>query len=158
MKEHTAEELIEKLGMAPLVDEGGWFAPGWRSGVQVPGEAVPGGFDGPRETCSFIYYLLKKGEVSRWHQLRPSEVWTWHCGGTLEMTLGGGGARPVPGGKLRIGPRLDDGERFVAVAPPGQWQTTRVVDGDFALVSCVVAPGFCDEDCYLPHPPIEDKR
>ena len=51
----TAEEYIQKLGMAPLVDEGGWFSLNWRSGDDA--------------TVSVIYYLLQGEEISRWHQL-----------------------------------------------------------------------------------------
>lgn len=140
--EHTAEELIEQLGLEPLVDEGGWFKLMWRSEDDT--------------TVSYIYYLLKKGERSRWHQLKSNEVWTWHAGGSLEMTLGGGGSVPVPGKKQVFGPRIGVDQGFTAVAPAGQWQTTHVVDGDFALVSCVVSPAFKPEACYLPHPPIEE--
>ena len=150
---YTAEELIRRLGLQPH-PEGGWFAFLASSGVSLP---APPGFPGPRETCSCIYYLLKKGEISRWHRLRASEVWTWHQGGSLEMTLGGSGADPVPGGTLPLGPRLERGEQFLLLAPAGQWQTTRVVDGDFALVSCVVCPAYRDEDCLLPPSPLPNE-
>lgn len=134
----TAQEYIKTLGMQPLTDEGGWFAPCWRAADD--------------KTVSCIYYLLKKGERSRWHQLKSNEIWTWHAGGTLEMTLGGTG--DWPGGvrtKQTIGP-----DSLVGVAPENVWQTTRVVKGDFALVSCVVAPAFQDAECYLPHPSVEE--
>lgn len=143
---YTAEALIEKLGLEPH-PEGGWFRFVWRSGV--------GG--GGNETCSYIYYMLRRGEISRWHKLEPSEVWCWHQGGSLEMTLGGDGALPIAGQTLRVGPRLDEGEQFQLAAPAGQWQTTRVVDGDFVLVSCVVAPAFRDEDCLLPEQPLPNE-
>lgn len=134
----TAEDYIRGLHMEPLVDEGGWFAPVWRSADD--------------KTASVIYYLLKKGERSRWHQLKSNEVWAWHAGGTLEMTLGGTGDWP---GEARpaqtIGPKNP-----VGIVPAMEWQTTRVVDGDFALVSCVVAPAFFDGECYLPHPSVEE--
>lgn len=138
----TAEAIIAALGLVPLEDEGGWHACMWRSADDA--------------TVSYIYYLLKKGERSRWHQLKSNEIWTWCAGGSLEMTLGGGGARPAAGDKILFGPRLGVDSGFTAVAPAGQWQTTQVVDGDFALVTCVVSPAFRPEDCYLPHPPIED--
>lgn len=138
----TAETLIEQLGLEPLVDEGGWFKFMWRSEDDT--------------TVSYIYYLLKKGERSRWHQLKSNEVWTWHAGGSLEMTLGGAGDVPVAGKKQVFGPRIGVDQGFTAVAPADQWQTTHVVDGDFALVSCVVSPAFKPEECYLPHPPIEE--
>lgn len=134
----TAEDYIKALGMEPLVDEGGWFAPIWRSADD--------------KTASCIYYLLKRGERSRWHQLQSNEVWTWHAGGTLEMTLGGTGNWPAAERtRQAIGP-----DSLVGVVPAMAWQTTRVKDGDFALVTCVVAPAFFDSECYLPHPSVEE--
>lgn len=133
----TAEEYIQALHMEPLTDEGGWFAPVWRSADD--------------KTVSVIYYLLKKGERSRWHQLKSNEIWAWHAGGTLTMTLGGGGGWPKAERTQAIGPNSP-----VGVVPAMAWQTTQVSEGDFALVSCVVAPAFQDAECYLPHPSVEE--
>lgn len=133
-----AQGYIKALGMEPLVDEGGWFAPSWRSADD--------------KSVSVIYYLLKAGEVSRWHRLRSAEVWTWHAGGTLEMTLGSAGDWP---GKDRTTQSIGPG-CFVGAVPAGTWQTTRVREGDFVLVSCVVVPAFQSEECYLPHPSVEE--
>ena len=138
----TAEEMIAALGLVPLEDEGGWFKGMWRSGDDT--------------AVSYIYYFLKKGERSRWHKLRTSnEVWTWCAGGSLEMTLGGTGDVPAVEKQTVFGPRPGVDESYVSTVPAGHWQTTRVVDGDWALVTCVVSPAFRPEDCYLPHPPIE---
>lgn len=134
----TAEEYIRALPMEPLVDEGGWFAPVWRAEDD--------------KSVSVIYYLLKAGEVSRWHRLRSAEVWTWHAGGTLEMTLGGTGDWPA---KARTTQTVGPGS-FVGAVPAGTWQTTKVKEGDFALVSCVVVPAFQDAECELPHPSVEE--
>lgn len=143
MEHQTAEAVIAALGLVPLEDEGGWHRTMWRSTDDT--------------TVSYIYYLLKRGERSRWHKLhRSNEVWTWCAGGSLEMTLGGSGARPTEERRILFGPRTGTDEGFVAVAPAGTWQTTHVADGDWALVTCVVSPAFRPEDCYLPHPPIEE--
>lgn len=133
----TAGDYIQALHMEPLVDEGGWFAPVWRSEDD--------------RTVSVIYYLLQAGEVSRWHRLKSNEVWTWHAGGTLEMTLGGTGDWPGERTAQTVGP-----DSLTGVVPAGVWQTTRIREGDFALVSCVVAPAFRDEECELPHPSVEE--
>ena len=146
---HTAQDLIRLLDLRPH-PEGGRFAFRFTSG-----ERLPGGTE--RETCSVIYYLLQAGEISRWHRLGAAEVWTWHLGGSLEMTLGGAGDAPVPEGTRSLGPRLEAGEQFQILAPPGQWQTTRLVEGEFALVSCVVAPAFLEEDCLLPPEPLPNE-
>ena len=87
---YSAQELIRLLSLQPH-PEGGWFAFRESSGTSVP---VPG-FSGERETCSYIYYLLQKGEISRWHRLQAAEVWAWHQGGSLLMTLGGDGEAPA---------------------------------------------------------------
>ena len=136
-----AKDYIKALHMEPLVDEGGWFAPIWRSEDD--------------KTVSAIYYLLKAGEISRWHQLRRSnEIWTWRAGGVMEMTLGG--SKDWPCDKARRASQLIGSDEPMAVVPAGTWQTTRVREGDFVLVSCVVAPAFQEDDCYLPHPSVEE--
>lgn len=150
---YTAQQLIALLHLSPH-PEGGWYAFRESSGRMLP--PLPGA-SGPRETCSTIYYLLQRGEISRWHQLKSAEVWTWHQGGSLEMTLGGTGALPAAAGTLALGPRLERGEQFQIMAPADQWQTTRVVDGDFVLVSCVVSPAFHEEDCLLPEQPLSNE-
>ncbi len=139
MMNWTAEELIERLSLT-MHPEGGWF--------RVCGH------DMQSESCSTIYYLLRQNEISRWHRLTSSEVWTWHAGGSLQMTLGGGGALPLADKTQTLGPRLERGEQFSMLAPSGQWQTTRLICGDFVLVSCVVAPAYKDEDCLLPERPL----
>lgn len=150
----TAKELIERLGLSPLA-EGGWFKLCGRSGVDLPEGAA--GCGGLRESCSYIYYLLPKNEISRWHRLKASEVWTWHAGGSLLMTQGGGGALPHAGGTMALGPGLERGERFSVMVPAGQWQTSRVTEGEFVLVSCVVAPSYDDADCQLPARPLPNE-
>ena len=132
---YTAREIIELLGMVPH-QEGGWYAFVTTSGVSLPAGFLKD-FKGARDTCSIIYYLLQKGEISRWHQLLASEVWAWHMGGSLEI--------------------LEQGERPQILAPASQWQTTRLVEGDYALVSCIVAPAFRDEDCLLPPEPLKNE-
>ncbi len=155
MQQYTPERLIELLQLRPH-PEGGRYAFVARSGVPIPAGALPG-IAGERDTCSYIYYFLEKGQISRWHQLKATEVWTWHMGGSLEMTLGGTGGAPVPERKLRLGPRLEAGEPLQLMAPADQWQTTRVIDGDYVLVSCVVCPAFEDEDCLLPEQPLPNE-
>lgn len=149
---YTAEKLIALLHLQGH-PEGGWYAFRESSGQVIPANTLVG-FDVGRDTVSFIYYLLRRGEISRWHQLRATEIWTWHAGGSLVTTLGGASSLPIAGRELRLGPRLESGEQFQVMVPAGQWQTTRVVEGDFVLASCVVAPAFHDDECVLPSKPL----
>lgn len=147
--EWTAQKLIDRLEMQPHV-EGGWFRAFGGFGVDIPKSALPPFFKGERNSVSHIYYLLQPGEESAWHQLHSAEQWLWHCGGTLETVLGGEGNAPREEKRLRLGPNLDEGETFSFVIPARQWQTTRLVRGSFALVSCVVSPAFHYDDFYMP--------
>lgn len=150
----TAKELIERMGLTPLA-EGGWFKLCGRSGVVLPEGAA--GCGGVRDSCSYIYYLLPKDEISRWHRLNASEVWTWHAGGSLLMTLGGDETLPRAGETMALGSKPERGEQFSVMVPAGQWQTSRITEGDFVLVSCVVAPSYDDADCLLPEKPLSNE-
>lgn len=144
-----AKRLIEQLGMQQHI-EGGWFRHSWNSEVMIPQSGLPSGYSGPRASCSLIYYMLVGADTSSWHKLRSPEIWTWHSGGTLEMTLGGEGEAPEATKTQRLGPRLAQGEGFQMVAPAGQWQTSRIVEGDYVLVSCIVSPQFHPDDFAFP--------
>lgn len=148
MENYTAQQIIEKLKLEPHI-EGGWYRFMWASSVHIAKEALPKGYTGARKSASYIYFLLKAGEVSRWHWLRSAEMWAYHAGGSLEMVLGGSGPAPVECARQRCGPRIFEGESYTMLAPANSWQTTSVIDGDFVLASCVVSPSFCDEDFLL---------
>src|SRR2546423_4408720 len=62
----TADEIIAALDLQPH-REGGFYRETFRD---YPGP------DG-RAHSTAIYYLLKAGEVSRWHRIDVAEV--WHC-------------------------------------------------------------------------------
>jgi predicted cupin superfamily sugar epimerase len=167
MKQDTARYWIEKLGLEPHA-EGGWYRELWRSDLVIPGSVLPPAYGGDRFACTLIHYLLEGEQRSAWHRVRSAEIWLWHAGGTLELSLGGGG--DVPAGKgapeyaefllgmpaLREPPALskpaesEKGECFHAVVPPGIWQSAKICEGSFVLVSCIVSPGFYWEDFSLP--------
>lgn len=143
-----ADLWIEKLGLAPHA-EGGWYREIWRAEFEIPQNALPAGYGGPRPACTSIYFLLRDGERSAWHRVRSAEIWLWHAGGTLELSLGGDGAAPGAGETRLLGPDPAGGAGFQAVVAPGVWQSARVPGGGFALVSCVVSPGFHWQDFSL---------
>jgi uncharacterized protein len=121
------KEIVRLLGMARH-PEGGWYAETFRAGP---------GADG-RSAGTLIYYLLEAGDVSAWHRVDADEMWLWHAGGPLALTISedGGAAR-----SLHLGPDLRAGQRPQGVVPKGAWQTAESL-GAYTLVSCAVAPGF----------------
>jgi len=121
-----ANEIIRLLNMQPH-PEGGHYAETWRT----PGVG--------RAVMTAIYYLLEADQVSAWHRVDAEEVWLWHAGGPLALTVS------PPDGKgasaTKLGPDLRARQRPQFVIPAHCWQTAETL-GHWTLVSCIVAPGF----------------
>ncbi len=89
-----ADDIIAKLGLEPH-PEGGHFRETFRDNNQG------------RAHSTAIFYLLKAGEISRWHRIDAAEVWHWYAGAPLELSQ-----KSKTGGKTveilgnDIGPRL----------------------------------------------------
>ncbi len=122
----TAQEIIEQLGLQPH-PEGGHFRETFRD-PQPAGE---------RAASTAIYFLLAVGEVSHWHRVDAVEVWHFHAGAPLEMSIAEDGVRST----LTLGTDLAAGQRPQAVVPMMAWQSARSL-GAWTLVGCTVAPGF----------------
>lgn len=128
------EQIIENLGLQPH-PEGGYYRETWRSERLLELDD----YDGPRNAGTAILFLLPAGEQSRRHRVRSDELWFWQGGDSLELT--------VAGNPIVLGP----GE-LQAVVPGGEWQSARPLEGPhrYALVSCVVVPGFDFADFEMP--------
>ncbi|MEU7829051.1 cupin domain-containing protein [Nonomuraea sp. NPDC049129] len=131
----AAIAFVERPPIARALDllphpEGGWFRETWRSPVTF----LPAGYPGPRASATGIYFLLGPGEESVPHVVRSDEVWLWHRGGPLDLTIGDE--------SVILGPLVEDGQVPQAVVPGGVWQSARPAGGEEVLVSCVVSPGF----------------
>jgi predicted cupin superfamily sugar epimerase len=129
--------LAEALGLSAH-PEGGWYRETWRSPVSFE----PPGYVGERASATAIYFLLGPGEESMWHSVRSDELWLWHRGGPLELTLGGDGERPDRSETILLGPEAERGQRPQALVPAGVWQAASPAEDQEVLVSCVVSPGF----------------
>ena len=116
-----ADRLIALLGLQPH-PEGGHFREMFRD---QHGEG--------RALSTAILFLLKAGEVSRWHRIDAAEVWHFYRGAPLELTIGKVTAI--------LGPEIEKDRLPQRVVPPGAWQMARSL-GDYTLVGCTVAPGF----------------
>ncbi len=139
---NNATELRDRLRLEPH-PEGGYFRETYRSETTLLHPRT----GNRRATVTSIYFYLDVGNFSAWHSVRSDEVWTWVAGGPLELHRID---RPGTYGFQRLGP-LIEGYQQQAVIPAGDWQAARPVPGtDWALVSCVVAPGFDFDDFHLP--------
>ncbi len=122
----TADEVIAHLGLKPH-PEGGWYRETFRDAQG----------HGGRAHSTAILFLLKAGEVSRWHRLDAAELWHWYGGAPLLLTVKGENARA----EYRLGSNLLAGEHPQALVPAGAWQTARSL-GAWTLAGATVAPGF----------------
>lgn len=146
--------LAELMGLEAH-PEGGWYARTWATTPAL----TPPGYPGARPSATAIHYVLGAGESSAWHRVRSDELWLWHRGAALSLSLGGDG--PSPSGtptEVVLGSRLETGEVPQALVSGGHWQSARPLprpgdaegpDGGAVLVSCVVSPGFSFADFAL---------
>ena len=123
---NEADRIIKELGLTPH-PEGGYFRETFR-------DTEP---EGGRSHATAIYFLLKAGEISRWHRVDAVEIWHWHAGAPLALTIVEGKQRC----EVKLGMDLAAGERPQAVVPAGAWQQAKSL-GPWTLVGCTVAPGF----------------
>jgi predicted cupin superfamily sugar epimerase len=140
----TAEEVIAHLGLAPH-PEGGHYRQTW---------AADAGPD-ERPAGTAILFLLGAGERSHWHRVDAAEVWHFHAGAPLVLSMAQTDAGPAR--DLSLGPALLDGEVPQAVVPAGWWQAARST-GAWTLVGCTVSPGFRFEGFELAAPGFDVPR
>jgi len=115
-----ADRLIALLDLKPH-PEGGHFRETFRDNNEG------------RAFSTAIYFLLKAGEVSRWHRVDAAEVWHFYGGAPLELRIGKQA--------YVLGPNIDEAQAPQIVVPAGMWQAAKSL-GDYTLVGCTVAPGF----------------
>lgn len=91
-----------------------------------------------RAASTAIYFLLARGERSRWHRIDAVEVWHWYAGAPIRLEIA---AEKSAGQRVTLGSNLAAGEHPQAVVPANAWQAAASL-GDWTLVGCTVAPGF----------------
>lgn len=138
-------EIVELLDMQPLEPEGGFYSETLRSKIMIDADAIRPGYVGKRSLFTAIYYLLTVDDISVPHKLRSDEIWLYHAGDAVRVTLtttDGDSREHIMGNDLRAG------QRPQLLIPAGWTQSAKVIRGDsgFALLSTIVIPGFERED------------
>lgn len=154
------------LGLAPH-PEGGYYLETYRAAQTLHTPR------GERPVSTAIVFLITGESASRLHRLASDELWIYQSGLPLELVTiapDGGLRRRVlgdpaeiarsrdpmrePAGRSSGGPREGPVDLLTqALVPAGSWQGARLAGGPhlpaehaWALVSCVVTPGFDFED------------
>ena len=128
------DEIISLLGLEPHPTEGGYFRRTYESTLRCDTE------NGSRMLLTSIYYMLtkespvgclcrNKSDIIHYHQLGASITYTIVSpdGGLSEQVLG---------------PNISNGETLQLLVPGGWWKASQIGDGEFALISEAVSPGF----------------
>lgn len=130
-------ELIHQFQMSQH-PEGGYYKEVYRS------EEIVSTLDGHRNLCTSIYFLLPSEEVSKFHQIKSDELWFFHEGSPISIEL----LKDSTHKSVKLG--VGEGFEPQALVLNHTIFGARVLEkNSYALVSCVVAPGFDFEDFKL---------
>lgn len=110
-------------------EEGGAFSEVYTASFEKDGRPFAGS----------IYFLLDVGEVSHFHQIDCDEIWYYHEGCGMRITL-----LTETGIKRQLlGSRLQYGESVMVVIPKGSVFAAENLENDgYTFVSCVTVPKF----------------
>lgn len=117
----SANAVIDRLGLAPLAGEGGY----WKAGPRT-------------ENLNSILFLMTPEGFSAMHLLTVTEGWQWLAGDACRMV------QLRPNGtelELELGPAWTS-----TIVEAGVWQGAKT-SGKWTLVSCWCAPAFTDQ-CF----------
>ena len=137
----TADLLIKKLNLTRH-PEGGFYRETYRSKQSI---ILDNGKT--RNTATAIYYLLKDTDKSFFHKIGSDEIWLFHQGGPVEISM------ITKEGSLAtkiLGNQIDLFEEPQLVIPADVWFAAQLKNKiGYAPVSCIVAPGFDFDDFEL---------
>lgn len=138
----NADYYIRNLDLAEH-PEGGYFRETYRSQEEID---LPG-FDGNRNYCTSIFFLLRSGQESALHRIKSDEIWCYHDGDGLDII-----EIDEQGNELitQLGKNLSEGQTLQHVVKAGRWFGARLQpNASFCLVGCQVSPGFDFRDFEL---------
>ena len=135
--------LIARYNLKPH-PEGGYYGEVYRSADNLtsPHHAHT------RSALTHIYFLLEKGQISRFHRVLHDEVWNFYAGAPLRLIQVEAKQPMQSDNDYATREKVIGGNQeteFVHVIPAGHWQAAEST-GDYSLVGCSVAPGFDFDD------------
>lgn len=132
---YSAEYFIEKLEMISH-PEGGYYKETFIAKEEIK----------ERKLWTSIYFLLKEGEVSNFHRLKSDEMWYYHGGSPLTIYM------ITEEGVLieeKLGLNIEAGEKPQVLVPKNYIFGSAMNEEGYALVGCMVSPGFHFNDFEL---------
>jgi predicted cupin superfamily sugar epimerase len=132
-KKMDAAYWIQNLNLSPH-PEGGFY----RETYRAAGEVYAGDASGTRNYSTAIYFLLGNDDRSLFHRIKSDELWHFHAGGRLTISV-------LENGRLvqhKLGSKVEQGDNLQVVIPANHWFGAIVTEGQYVLAGCTVAPGF----------------
>lgn len=136
---NTAEYWIQNLNLQPHT-EGGFYREVYRCSIEVENNVLPTGYDGSRRLATSIYFLLRSGDVSRFHRLRSDELWYYHSGSAVKIVI-----IDQEGNKSTkmLGLKVEKAEQLQVLIPAGSIFGAEILEeNSYGLCGCMVSPGF----------------
>jgi predicted cupin superfamily sugar epimerase len=149
-----AQELIARLGLEPLPQEGGFFRRTW-----VSTERLANG----RAAGSAILFLLTAENFSALHRLETDELWHFCAGDPVEHVQFDPRERSAR--RVRLGPEVP-ADAAQLIVPGKVWQGARLAEAEaavaataspsrgafrrgWALLSCTLTPAWDEREFTL---------
>lgn len=143
----NAKEIIDFFDLK-IHPEGGYFKETYRSKGEISSENLSHHFNGNRNYCTSIYFLLTSDKFSAFHKINQDEIWHFYTGTTLKLH------QISPKGEystILIGNNFLNDEIPQYTVPAHYYFAAEVIEKDsFAFVGCTVSPGFDFKDFVLP--------
>ena len=128
--------LMEAYHLQPH-PEGGYYTEVWDASQTLNGRPLAGS----------IYFLLRGEDISHLHVIDCDEVWYYHEGCGMELTI------ITPDGEMateKLGADVESGEKMMIAIPAGMIFGARNLDSSgYTFVSCATAPRFTYEGFRL---------
>lgn len=136
-KNSTVKEIIKKFDLQPHI-EGGYFREDFKSAITLPGDLLDK--EENRSIVTTCYYLLAQGQKSIFHKITSDEIWYFCSGGPIELF------EINEKGNLKktiLGAEISKGQYPKMHVCKNTWfAATPCKETEYALMSCVVFPGF----------------
>lgn len=139
------ENIVRNLNLFEH-PEGGFYKEVYRSSGIMSKDTLDG-FDGDRNYCTSIYFLLTSENFSAFHRIKQDEIWHFYEGSPLYVHV------IDKEGKYKrneVGIDIANGQSPQLVVPAGCWFASSVKEkNSYSFVGCTVAPGFDFKDFEL---------
>ncbi len=138
--QNRIDTIIKTLGMKPH-PEGGYYVQMYQSST-ILSSPINGK---TRHGLTHIYFLLTKGQISRWHKVLHDEIWNIYEGAPLRLLQFDGECVEEKHLVSSSGDVTVSDINYFGIIPGGYFQAAESM-GEYTLVGCSVAPGFSFED------------